>query len=43
MSQMKTRPHIVAVTEENEIVLGLIGEEDLVESIRFCELNHNQC
>jgi Zn-dependent protease len=43
MSQMKTTPHVVAVTEENEIVLGLIGEEDLVESIRFCELNPNQC
>ena len=43
MSQMKTSPHVVAVKEENQIVLGLIGEQDLIESIRFCELNPNQC
>jgi Zn-dependent protease/predicted transcriptional regulator len=43
MSEMKTGPHVVAVKEENQIVLGLIGEQDLVESIRFCELNPNQC
>ena len=43
MSEMKTSPHVVAVKEENQIVLGLIGEQDLIESIRFCELNPNQC
>ena len=43
MNAMKTTPHVVAVKEENQIVLGLIGEQDLIESIRFCELNPNQC
>ena len=44
ISQMKSNPHIVVVKErDGDFILGLIGEEDLVSSLRFCQLNPDKC
>jgi Zn-dependent protease/predicted transcriptional regulator len=44
MSQVKSIPNVVIVEEGNDhFVLGLIGEEDLVSSLKFCQLNPEKC
>ena len=44
LSTMKSRPHIVVVKGyDDDYVLGFIGEDDLVSSLKFCQLNPEKC
>jgi len=41
---MSTKPHLIAVQEsEEDYILGFIGEDDLVSSLKFCQLNPEKC
>jgi Zn-dependent protease/predicted transcriptional regulator len=41
---MSTKPHLIAVQESGEdYVLGFIGEDDLVTSLKYCQLNPDKC
>ncbi|MBY8989100.1 MAG: site-2 protease family protein, partial [Candidatus Lokiarchaeota archaeon] len=41
---MKSNPHLVVVKETNgEYILGFIGEDDVVSTLRFCQLNPDKC
>ncbi|MFW9951040.1 MAG: site-2 protease family protein, partial [Candidatus Thorarchaeota archaeon] len=41
---MRTKPHLVAVQESGQdYILGFIGEDDLVSSLKFCQLNPDKC
>jgi len=41
---MKSNPHLVVVKQtHDELVLGFIGEDDLVSSLQFCQLNPEKC
>ena len=41
---MKEKPQLVVVRGINEeFILGFIGEDDLVSTIRFCQLNPEKC
>jgi predicted transcriptional regulator len=42
LRSIKGSPRLVTIKESNEI-LGLISEEDLIKSLRFCQINPNQC
>ena len=44
LMNMKSRPHLVAVQESGEdYILGFIGEDDLVSSLKFCQDNPEKC
>ena len=44
MSQVKSTPKVVIVEEgDDHFVLGLIGEDDLISSLKFCQLNPEKC
>ena len=44
MATMKSRPHIVVVKGyDDNYVLGFIGEDDLVFSLKFCQVNPEKC
>lgn len=43
LRRLKSEPYVIAVKEENEIILGLIGEEDIINSMKFCQLNPDKC
>ena len=41
---MKNNPRLVVVKETNdEYVLGFIGEDEIISTIRFCQLNPEKC
>ena len=41
---MKTFPHLVVVKQtHDEFVLGFIGEDDVITSLQFCQLNPEKC
>lgn len=41
---MKTNPHLVVVKQtHDEYVLGFIGEDEIVSSLQFCQLNPEKC
>lgn len=41
---MKTNPHLVVVRQTyDEFVLGFIGEDEVVSSLQFCQLNPEKC
>ncbi|TFG05815.1 MAG: site-2 protease family protein [Promethearchaeota archaeon] len=37
--EMKTLPHVVIVREEDDHIIGFVGEQDLYNAIRFCQMN----
>jgi len=42
--RMKSKPQLLIVKEEvDNYVLGFIGEDDLVNSLKFCKLNPEKC
>ncbi|MFX0027132.1 MAG: M50 family metallopeptidase [Candidatus Hermodarchaeota archaeon] len=42
--QMETKPQLLIVKEHgDDFILGLIGKDDLVSSLRFCQLNPEKC
>jgi len=42
--RVKEKPQLVVVKgSDNEYVLGFIGEDDLVSTIKFCQLNPEKC
>ena len=44
LMNMRSRPHLVAVQESGEdYILGFIGEDDLVSSLKFCQSNPERC
>ena len=42
--QMETKPQLLIVKEHgDDFILGLIGKDDLVSSLKFCQLNPEKC
>ena len=42
--QMESKPQLLIVKEHrDDFILGLIGKDDLVSSLRFCQLNPEKC
>lgn len=42
--RMKSKPQLLIVKEESDnYILGFIGEDDLVNSLKFCKLNPEKC
>jgi len=40
----KNKPHLVVVKETNDdFVLGFIGEDEIISTLRFCQLNPDRC
>jgi len=41
---LKNKPHLVVVKETNDdYVLGFIGEDEIISTLRFCQLNPDKC
>ena len=40
---LREKPYLVAVKDDNGYILGLIGQDELSQSLRFCQLNSEKC
>jgi len=44
LMKMRTKPHLLIVKDQSDdYILGFIGDDDLVSSLKFCQLNPEKC